>query len=122
MKRQLKPPSKITITPGDISRNREFKFAYPNNSFWYGKCCHIMQALKYHSPALEKIYYNSVTRNSTALSEQIYTTKMKGAAQILGTGAKFRRVPCQKSCRVNQLFKRWIAPAIHRINRYLLDK
>ena len=71
MKRRLKTPSKITITPGDISRNREFKFANPKNSFWYGKCCHIMQALKYHSPALENIYYNSVTRNSNALSEQI---------------------------------------------------
>ena len=33
----------------------------------------------------------------------IYTTKMKGAGpQILGTGARFKRVPCQKSCRVNQ--------------------
>ena len=33
----------------------------------------------------------------------IYTTKMKGAGpQILGTGAKFKRVPCQKSCRVNR--------------------
>ena len=28
---------------------------------------------------------------------------MKGAGpQILGTGAKFKRVPCQKSCRVNR--------------------
>ena len=33
----------------------------------------------------------------------VYTTKMKGAGpQILGTGAKFKRVPCQKSCRVNR--------------------
>ena len=33
----------------------------------------------------------------------IYTTKMKVAGpQILGTGAKFKRVPCQKSCRVNR--------------------
>ena len=54
MKRKLKTPRKITITPEDISRNREFKFAYPNNSFWYGKYRHNMQALKYHSPALEK--------------------------------------------------------------------
>ena len=34
----------------------------------------------------------------------IYTTKMKGAGpQMLGTGAKFKRVPCQKSGRVNIL-------------------
>ena len=33
----------------------------------------------------------------------ICTTKMKGAGpQILCTGAKFKRVPCQKSCRVNR--------------------
>ena len=33
----------------------------------------------------------------------IYTTKMKGAGpQILGTGAKFKQVPCQKNCRVNR--------------------
>ena len=33
----------------------------------------------------------------------IYTTKMEGAGpQILGTGAKFKRVPCLKSCRVNR--------------------
>ena len=33
----------------------------------------------------------------------IYTTKMKGAGpQMLGTGAKFKRVPCQKRCRVNR--------------------
>ena len=36
----------------------------------------------------------------------IYTTKMKGAGpQILGTGAKFRRVPCQESCRVNRAYE-----------------
>ena len=28
----------------------------------------------------------------------IYTTKM----EILGTGAKFKRVPCQKNCRENR--------------------
>ena len=28
--------------------------------------------------------------------------------QILGTGAKFKRVPCQKSCRVNRACDRWI--------------
>ena len=33
----------------------------------------------------------------------IYTTKMKGAGpQILGTGAKFKQLPCQKNCRVNR--------------------
>ena len=38
-----------------------------------------------------------------ATNFSIYTTKMKGAGpQILGTGAKFKRVPCQKSCRVNR--------------------
>ena len=37
----------------------------------YGECSQITQTLKYHSPALEKNYYISVTRNSTALSEQI---------------------------------------------------
>ena len=36
-----------------------------------------------------------------AMNFSIYTTKMEGAGpQILGTGAKFKRVPCQKSCRV----------------------
>ena len=31
---------------------------------------------------------------------------MKGAgSQILGTGAKFKRVPCQKSCRVNRVIE-----------------
>ena len=31
---------------------------------------------------------------------------MEGAGpKILGTGAKFKRVPCQKNCRVNQAFK-----------------
>ena len=36
----------------------------------------------------------------------IYTTKMEGAGpKILGTGAKFKRVPCQKNCRVNRAFK-----------------
>ena len=38
-----------------------------------------------------------------AMNFSIYTTKMKGAGpQILGTGAKFKRVPCLKSCRVNR--------------------
>ena len=36
----------------------------------------------------------------------IYTTKIEGAGpQILGNGAKFKRVPCQKSCRVNRAYK-----------------
>ena len=35
----------------------------------------------------------------------IYTTKMEGAGpKILGTGAKFKRVQCQKNCRVNWAF------------------
>ena len=33
----------------------------------------------------------------------IYTTKMEGAGlKILGSGAKFKQVPCQKNCRVNR--------------------
>ena len=33
----------------------------------------------------------------------IYMTKMESAGpKILGTGAKFKRVPCQKNCRVNR--------------------
>ena len=33
----------------------------------------------------------------------IYTTKMEGAEpQILGIRAKFKQVPCQKSCAVNR--------------------
>ena len=35
----------------------------------------------------------------------IYTTKMKGAGpQILGTGAKFKPVSCEKNCRVNRAY------------------
>ena len=38
-----------------------------------------------------------------AANFSIHTTKMERAGlQILGTGAKFKRVPCQKSCRVNR--------------------
>ena len=38
-----------------------------------------------------------------ATNFSIYTTKMEGAGpKILGTGAKFKLVPCQKICRVNQ--------------------
>ena len=38
-----------------------------------------------------------------ATNFSIYTTKMEGAGpQILGTGAKFKQVPCQKNCRVNR--------------------
>ena len=40
-----------------------------------------------------------------ATNFSIYTTKMKGAGpQIIGTGAKSKRVPCQKSCRVNRAY------------------
>ena len=36
-----------------------------------------------------------------ATNFSIYTTKIEGAGpQILGTGAKFKRLSCQKSCRV----------------------
>ena len=38
-----------------------------------------------------------------ATNSSIYTTKMEGAGlKILGTGAKFKQVPCQKNCRVNR--------------------
>ena len=40
-----------------------------------------------------------------ATNFSIYTTKMEGAGlKILGTGAKFKQVPCQKNCRVNRAF------------------
>ena len=40
-----------------------------------------------------------------ATNFSIYTTKMEGAGpKILGTGAKFKRVPCQKNCRVNRAY------------------
>ena len=38
-----------------------------------------------------------------ATNFSIYKTKMEGAGlKILGTGAKFKQVPCQKNCRVNR--------------------
>ena len=38
-----------------------------------------------------------------ATNFSIYTTKMEGAGpKILGTGTKFKQVPCQKNCRVNR--------------------
>ena len=38
-----------------------------------------------------------------ATNFSIYTTKMEGAGPIiLSTGTKFKRVPCQKNCRVNR--------------------
>ena len=41
-----------------------------------------------------------------ALNFSIDTTKKEGAGpKILGTGAKFKRVPCQKNCRVNRAYK-----------------
>ena len=40
-----------------------------------------------------------------ATNFSIYTTKMEGAGpKILGTGAKFKQVPCQKNCRVNRAY------------------
>ena len=54
----------------------------------------------------------------------IYTTKMEGAGpKILGTGAKFKQVPCQKNCRVNRAlgtgakFKRVPCQKSCRVNR-----
>ena len=44
---------------------------------------------------------------------------MKGAGpEILGTGAKFKRVPCQKSCRVNRAL--FIIPVIRALYPPLL--
>ena len=41
--------------------------------------------------------------DTPATNFSIYTTKMEGAGlKILGTGAKFKQVPCQKNCRVNR--------------------
>ena len=41
-----------------------------------------------------------------ATNFSIYTTKMEGAGpKILGTGAKFKQVPCQKNCRVNRAYR-----------------
>ena len=41
-----------------------------------------------------------------ATNFSIYATKMDGAGpKILGTGAKFKRVPRQKSCRVNRAYR-----------------
>ena len=41
-----------------------------------------------------------------ATNFSIYTTKMEGAGpQLLGTGAKFKQVPCQKNCRVNRAIR-----------------
>ena len=38
-----------------------------------------------------------------ATNFSIYTTKMEGAGpKSLGTGAKFKQVPCQTNCRVNR--------------------
>ena len=38
----------------------------------------------------------------------IYTTKMEGAGpKLLGTGAKFKQVPCQQNCRVNRALVAW---------------
>ena len=38
-----------------------------------------------------------------ATNFSIYTTKMEGAgSKVLGTGAKFKQVPCQENCRVNR--------------------
>ena len=40
-----------------------------------------------------------------ATNFSIYTTKMEGAEpKILGTGAKFKQVPCQKKYRVNRAY------------------
>ena len=40
-----------------------------------------------------------------ATNFSIYTTKMEGAGPtILGTGAKSKRVPCPKNCRVNRAY------------------
>ena len=45
-----------------------------------------------------------------ATNFSIHTTKMEGAGpKVLGTGAKFKQVPCQQNCRVNRayIYKAW---------------
>lgn len=45
-----------------------------------------------------------------AMNFSIYTASVGGAgSQVLGTGAKFRRVPCQKGCRINLA---WVMPCV----------
>ena len=52
-----------------------------------------------------------------ATNFSIYTTKMEGAGpKILGTGAKFKQVPCQKKFRVNR------ALILNRLRLSLLSK
>ena len=69
-----------------------------------GKICG-MSALK-HKRAKTTYLHDLGTRlfwGTRATNFFIYTTKMEGAGpQILDTGAKFKRVPWQKSCRVNR--------------------
>ena len=48
-----------------------------------------------------------------ATNFSIYTTKMEGAGpKILGTGAKFKQVPCQKYCRVNRASVDVVTPSL----------
>ena len=52
---------------------------------------------------------------SRATNFSIHTTKMEGdGPQILGTGVKFKRVPCQTSCRVNRAERCSISVCFHR--------
>ena len=42
-------------------------------------------------------------RGTRTTNFSVNMTKMEGAGpQMLGTGAKFKRVPCLKNCRVNR--------------------
>ena len=56
-----------------------------------------------------------------ATNFSIYTTKMEGAGpEILGTGAKFKQVPCQKNCRVNRALV--CHPSLTKDNHFLKKK
>ena len=53
-----------------------------------------------------------------ATNFSIYTTKVERAGlQILGTGAKFKRLPCQKNCRVNRALKQ-MSSAVFGMGRF----
>ena len=106
----------------------EFKARFTRQFFWHGTCLNLAPVPKILGPGTlhfcrvngkirgmgapkptgaETTYPHGLgTRlfwGTCATNFPIYTTKMKGAGpQILGTGAKFKRVPCQKSCRVNR--------------------
>ena len=46
MKSRLKIPSKMTVTPEDISRNRDLKFPNPNGPIRLTQCCTQFKSLR----------------------------------------------------------------------------